>query len=189
MKLDRKTEILQTAARLFRQRGYQATSVKDIAHAIGIEAPSLYNHIGSKHETLKVLLLDVAEQFVSGIEEVHSSSFSGIIKLEKAIVHYVHLSYQRPDAISLITGEWVHLEESDRNRYLRLRDKYEDVFRKIYRQARREGNVKDVNEDIAIFSILSTLRWIYSWISKNKSFNKVELERQLVVSLLEGIRF
>jgi len=184
----RKYEILSAAAKLFRKRGFQATSLKDIAQEVGMEAPSLYNHIDSKNDILKSLLLDIASQFVSGINDIDSASLTGIEKIEKAIGHYLSLSYQSPNAISLITGEWVHLNEADKSSYLGLRDEYEHSFRNIFRQAVKEGNLKPVNEDIAIFSILSTLRWIYSWINKNKQFNVVELEKQLIIALIDGLR-
>jgi len=184
----RRKEILNVAARLFRKQGYQASSLKDIASAVGMEAPSLYNHIESKNEILQLLLFDIAEQFVSSIQEINKSSLTGIEKIEKVIGHYVRLSIDRPDAISLITGEWVHLIDKDRLSYLELRDQYEHYFRLIFRQAVKEGDIKPVNEDIAIFSILSTLRWLYSWINKNKTFNAIELEKQLMVVLIEGLR-
>ena len=184
----RKPEILQKSAMLFRKRGYQATSLKDIAKAVGMEAPSLYNHISSKNEILNSLLQDIAMQFVSGIKDIQQSSLKGIEKLEKAIGQYVNLSYSRPNAISLITGEWVHLNDKDKLNYLELRDQYEHIFRSIFRQAVAEGALKPVNEDVAIFSILSTLRWLYSWINKNKSCNVVELENQLKVILIDGLR-
>lgn len=184
----RKVEILRHAARLFRQKGYQATSLKDIAREVGVEAPSLYNHINSKHEILKDILLDIASKFVSSIQDVDHASLKGINKIEKAISQYVNLSYNHPNEISLITGEWVHLEDADLKTYLDFRDQYETAFRNMYRQAVKECDIKEVNEDVAIFSILSTLRWIYSWINKNRRYNVVELESQLITILIDGLR-
>jgi AcrR family transcriptional regulator len=183
----RRQQILNSAAKLFRKKGYNATSLKDIAQANNMEAPSLYNHIKSKAELLSLILLQLAETFSSGIHQINNSSLSGYQKLEKVIGHYVQISLNQPDEVSLLTGEWVHLSPSDRELYLKRRDDYENIFRHIIKQCVSEGSVYVENEDLTVFSILSTLRWLYSWISKNPNFNPIELETQLCSIILKGI--
>lgn len=183
----RRQEILQSAAKLFRKKGFNATSLKDIAQANSMEAPSLYNHIKSKSELLSSILLSLAESFSSSIHQINTSSLTGYQKLEKVIGHYIQISLSQPNEVSLLTGEWVHLSESDRLLYLKRRDDYESIFRNIIKQCVKEGSVLVENEDLTVFAILSTLRWLYSWIGKNPSFNPIELESQLCKILLKGI--
>ena len=183
----RRQEILHSSAKLFRKKGYNATSLKDIAQANKMEAPSLYNHIKSKAELLSSILLTLTESFSSGIKHIDTSSLDGYQKLEKVIGHYIQISLSQPDEVSLLTGEWVHLSGSDRKLYLQRRDEYESTFRKILNQCIEEGSVQVENEDLTVFSILSTLRWLYSWIGKNPNFNPIELESQLCKVLLQGI--
>ena len=59
----RKDEIIQTSAILFKQKGYSAVTMRDIARAMGIKAASLYNHITSKQEILSDIIISLAEQF------------------------------------------------------------------------------------------------------------------------------
>ena len=183
----RRQEILKSAAKLFRKRGYKATSLKDIAQVNQMEAPSLYNHISSKSELLSSILLDLAEQFYTGINQIYNSSLTGFQKLEKLIAHYIKLSMESPNEVSLLTGEWVHLNEDDKVIFLKHRDNYENIFRLIIKECIAEGSIVVENEDLTVFSILSTLRWLYSWIGKNPNYNPVELESQLNHILLKGI--
>ena len=74
MKPTKRDIILSTSAKLFRERGYSATSMRDIANAVGIKAASLYNHISSKQDILKDLLMHIANSFVDGITEIDYAS-------------------------------------------------------------------------------------------------------------------
>ena len=69
-----KKEIIQeAAAHLFRDKGYSATSMRDLAEAVNLKASSLYNHISSKEEILRNICFDNAHRFISGMEEVEKS--------------------------------------------------------------------------------------------------------------------
>src|SRR5882724_5260088 len=78
----RKETIIETAARLFRERGFSATSMRDLAEQVGVEAASLYNHISSKAEILQEICFKVANQFIQHIEEVDSKDWNAIKKIE-----------------------------------------------------------------------------------------------------------
>ncbi|HIB37955.1 TetR/AcrR family transcriptional regulator, partial [Mesonia sp.] len=81
-KLSKREHILKEAAKLFVEKGYKATSMKDIASVIGVEAASLYNHIKSKQEILVVLLGGLADRFSIGIHEINESKSASKEKLE-----------------------------------------------------------------------------------------------------------
>ncbi|RYF93648.1 MAG: TetR/AcrR family transcriptional regulator, partial [Chitinophagaceae bacterium] len=61
----RKDVIIAKAARLFREKGYSASSMRDLAEEVGVEAASLYNHISSKAEILQEICFKVANKFMS----------------------------------------------------------------------------------------------------------------------------
>ena len=96
------------------------------------------------------------------------------------------------DAVSLIPNEWVHLENTEEkkalNEFLNLRDAYEKEFKKIFRKCIKDGYLRSVNVEIATFSILSTLRWLYSWYAKNKNVNPLVLETELITNLIGGLK-
>ncbi len=187
MKISRKEQIKSCAARLFRKRGFTATSVRDIAADMGMEAPSLYNHIKGKQEILQELLLEIAEKFTSGMRSVKNSNLKAEAKLERLVKLHVDLTIENPDVMALLTSDWVHLEEPAFSQFASLRDNYEKELKEVLKSAITDsgGDAKDV--DITLFSILSTLRWLYSWYLKNRDVNPIELENQLVKTVLKGI--
>ncbi len=183
----RKAEILQTTARLFRKKGYQGTSMRGIAEEVGIQAASIYNHFGSKHLLLETLLIDVAQRFTKGMSEIKNRECSASEQLEQLIALHVDLTAKHTNAIALIAAEWVHLKEPARGQYLQLRNQYEADFKAVLEEGKRNGTLQLVDTEIALFSILSTLRWLYSWYSRNKDYDIVKLKQQITTCLLHGL--
>ena len=184
----RRTEILEKAAYLFHKKGYAATSIRDIAREIGMESASLYNHIKSKQEILQAHLLPLAQRYVKGINEIEVSPLSSIQKLERIIGDQVRITIENTDGVSLIPTEWVHLDGGTLQEFIGLRNDYEKTFKTILEQAIDDGFLKKVDVEIATFSILSTLRMLFSWYSKNKDVNPLALENELVMNLIGGMK-
>ncbi len=159
-----------------------------LADAVGVKAASLYNHISSKEELLRELLMDMARLFTQSMEEVQNAPLGPVEKLERLIADYVGYTVEHTDAISLLTGEWVHLDERPKQEFLTLRDNYEDGFRQILTDCMDAGHFNKIDVDIALFSTLSTLRWLYSWYSKHKEINQLKLEGQIKRVLIVGLR-
>ena len=184
----KRQQIKDQAADLFRKQGYKATNMRQLAEAVGVKAASLYNHISNKEELLQELLMDMAHLFTKSMSTVKSSSLAPVQKLERLIADYVRYTVEYTDAISLLTGEWVHLADRPKKEFLKLRDNYEDGFRQILNECIQAGDFKKIDVDIALFSTLSTLRWLYSWYSKHQQTNPLELERQVTRLLIDGLR-
>jgi AcrR family transcriptional regulator len=184
----RKEQILEVASALFRKKGYQATSVRMIAAGLGMEASSLYNHISSKQEILRELLLNTAELFTAGLSEIEQSPKNIFEKLESLVALHIQLTLEFPNQISLITGEWVHLEEPALQQYIKLRNEYEHRFKSIISQGMKEEYLDQMDVDIALFSILSTLHWLYSWVGRHKNIDRADLEIQMKKCLLTGLK-
>jgi len=99
-----KKEIIKNeAARLFRLKGYKATSMRDIAQEVGMEAASLYNHIANKQELLSETMMYIAEKFTAGMEDILQSSLSPREKMERLIGLHIRQTVSDPDAVSIIT--------------------------------------------------------------------------------------
>lgn len=185
---DRKEQILHEAARLFKKRGYNATTVRMIAAQMKMEASSLYNHISSKQEILRELLFQMANLFTQGMKNIEASQTNPYEKLEQLVALHVRLTMEYPDQISLITGEWIHLESPELQHYTTLRNDYEQRFKHIIKSGIEEGFLEKTDVDLALFSILSTLHWLYSWIGRHREIPKESLEAELKQTLLLGIR-
>ncbi len=184
---DRKTEIINVAARLFKEKGYSAVTMRDIAQAMDIKAASLYNHIKSKQEILVLIVVEIAEEFTQVMNEIVSSDSSSLKKIEKVIELHIDITLRNPDALACLNNDWMHLTNEELTHFIKMREDYEENFRNIVKNGVKDGEINNLNTDVIIFSILSTLRTLYIWYHKTKGLSAKALKDNMTTVLLNGI--
>jgi AcrR family transcriptional regulator len=183
----RKKEILQTAAVLFRKRGYSAITMRDLASEMDIKAASLYNHISGKHEILAHLILKVAHEFSKGMKMVMIEDISAFAKAEQLINLHIQIALKYTAEIAVLNNDWMHLEGKEYQEYIALRKDYEKDFKMILESGVAQGEFKGLYVDTMLFNLLSTLRSIYLWIPKRSAMEIADLQKELPQMLLKGI--
>ncbi|RFN59730.1 TetR/AcrR family transcriptional regulator [Marixanthomonas ophiurae] len=183
----RKIEIITTASRLFKEKGYNAVSMRDIAQAMGIKASSLYNHISGKQEILSTLILTVAREFTNGMEQVVSKKGTSVEKIEKIIAFHIDITVTYSEALAALNNDWMHLQDDDLKQFVNMRDDYEDNVRIIIKEGIKAGEIEARHPEVILFSMLSTLRTLYLWYEKRGKLDVNILKRDMVAVLLKGI--
>ncbi len=185
--IDRKSEIINVAAKLFKEKGYSAVTMRDIAQTMEIKAASLYNHINSKQEILVLIIINIAEEFTTVMNQIVDTKISSISKIEKLIDLHVDITLRNPDALACLNNDWMHLTDSDLDYFIKMRNDYENNFRLIVKNGIENQEIKNLNLEVIIFSLLSTLRTLYIWYNKTKNLNEKTLKKNMTEVLLNGI--
>ncbi|WP_044403036.1 TetR/AcrR family transcriptional regulator [Lacinutrix sp. Hel_I_90] len=181
----RKQQIIKTAAKLFKKKGYSAVTMRDLATEMGIKAASLYNHISSKQEILKIIIISLAEEFTIEMNNIRTSEGTSLDKLNKIVTLHIKTASENTYEMAALNNDWMHLEEQ-RDYYLKLRDVYEENFRNIIKSGIANQELKEENVEVMLFSMLSTLRSLYLWIPKKEDLNIEELKTSLSNVLIHG---
>ena len=184
---DRKSEIIAVSAKLFKEKGYSAVTMRDIAQAMDIKAASLYNHIQSKQEILVLIVIEIAEEFTHIMDEVLNSDASTQAKLERIIQLHIDITLRNPDALACLNNDWMHLTDDKLVQFIKMRKDYENNFKAIVKHGIANGEIKNYNLDVIIFSILSTLRTMYIWYNKTNALSPKSLSDNMVKVLINGI--
>lgn len=100
---------------------------------------------------------------------------------------HIDITLRNPDALACLNNDWMHLEDNELKYFLKMRAEYEDNFRKIIKVGIQNNEIKSLNQEVIIFSTLSTLRTLYLWYNKSKSLNDKVLMKDLEEILLKGI--
>jgi len=182
----RQEEIIRVAAKLFKEKGYSAVTMRDLAKAMGIKAASLYNHINSKQDILNAIIISLAEDFTNGMKLTIASDASCINKLKKIIEFHVNISSQNSYGMAALNNDWMHLE-AQLNYYKKLRSDYENDFKSILIEGIKSGEIIDIKPDVMMFSILTTLRSLYLWIPRKEDINLNKLTDNLNEILIKGV--
>jgi AcrR family transcriptional regulator len=162
-----KKELFRVAARLFKEKGYRATSMQDIASQLGIQKPSLYYYISSKEDLLKEIAWVTMKMLIDAIEKIAFSPLSPREKIEKIIESHVKLICENLDLFTVSLREINPINaETFWSDVVALRDRYENYVRSIIRVGKESGDFKrDMDEKLAGFALLGALNWTIRWYS------------------------
>ena len=183
----KKEVIIQKAAQLFKSKSYTAASMRELAEALGVEAPSLYNHIGSKSELLQAICFKVGNKFTSQIEKIENSPASVIEKLEAIIRFHIQMMLENFDEVYVANHEWKHLQEPFLSDFLNIRRNYEKSLIDLVETGIEKKEIKNINPYVAVLTILSAVRGLEFWQRNKKNVSQQVLEDDMVNHLLNGI--
>lgn len=184
----KREQIRRAAVRLFRQQGYRATSVRDIAEAVGLQGGSLYAHVASKDDLLWEIVNESADRFFAALRPIVGSDRTTVKKLREAIIAHVLVIAHDLDAAAVYSNEWRHLSEARRAEFAARRDEYEAMFRGLVRDGIRQGFVGTTDETFATLFALSALNWLYQWFKPDGRLTAEDLGKLMADYIFDGLR-
>jgi AcrR family transcriptional regulator len=187
-KKSRKAQIEEKATRLFREKGYAATSMRDLAQVLGIEAASLYSHIKSKEQILQKICFRMADEFFEAWKAVEQNDTSYAQQMEKAAIAHVKVITTDTDASAVFFNEWRHLSEPYLSDFLQMRNDYEGRFIGIIENGIAAGEFKSVDSKFMMLAILSSLNWTHNWYKPNGKLSPEEVALKLSNLILNGLK-
>ena len=187
--LSRKEQVIRSAAKLFKEKGYAASSMRDLAQKLGIEAASLYSHIKSKEEILQTLCFDMAAEFRESLEKVETQNVSASEKLSLGIIGHVNVMARDLTASAVFMNEHRHLSNPYLRDFLLLRINYINRFKAIIEEGVAKGEFKkNIDTKLAVMTLFSSLNWMPMWYSPDGSIEPKELGQQLANMLVNGLK-
>jgi len=171
----RRHDILQVAAGLFRHRGYERTSVRQIADALGIKSGSLFYHFASKEEIL-VAVMEEGIRDVFGAVQVGVANERQLPQRLLAMVrcHLAGLLGPNLDALMVLVYEWRSLSAPAMRRVLEWRNRYEDLWdRELSAAAARRW--VDADTLLVRQTVLGALNWTGQWYRSDRRLQVDEL--------------
>ena len=182
-----KDMILINAAELFRKKGFAAASVRELAESLGIEAPSLYNHIGSKAELLQEICFEVAKDYTLHMEQVLQSKKNAAEKIAEIIRFHVRKLSIDFDKVFVSEHEWKRLPQKFLEEFLAQRKLYENDMIGIIKEGIAKKIFKNLLPSITVLAILSAVRGLELRQRHKNEFTIEELEDTMIQHLLHGI--
>ena len=187
--MTKKETFVNKTLKLFHKKGFKATTMRDISENMGFEVTNVYNYIENKQSFLQELLLDIANEFRTGLNNINNSSYDSIEKLKALISMHVRIASQKPYEVALLVDDFKNLEEPGLSEFKARKQEYQTIVMGIVKQGMEDGMIRPMNIEITTQTILSTLRWQYVWFAKygTEKVNPVEMEKNIVEIILSGI--
>ncbi len=160
----REQEILEAAAQVFHEKGYESTSIQDIADSVGILKGSLYYYITSKEDLLFEIIQGVHEEALRNLERTRAVEGNALERLRAfAVIHFTYNAENRIK-IAVFFQDFRSLSPERRKTIVDERDLYDNFVRDLIREGQDEGIIcPDIDAKLAAITVLGMLNWIYHW--------------------------
>lgn len=181
-------DILRATEELFERHGYHATSMRQIADAVGLKAGSLYSHIASKEEILCDIVGRIASDLLLASQAARDLDAPPTERLRAFIRGQLEAIARHPKMANVLLMEWRSLPMPQKNTIRRMRDGYEKNLEKIITDGQVSGEFRGLNPKWVRFVILSTINWASQWLDPNGPNTPAEIADGFLDVVLQGIR-
>src|SRR5215510_3940611 len=183
-----RNRVFDVAAEVFHRKGYDSTSMSDVASAAGLTKAGLYHHVSSKESLLFSVLdsgLDLTESYVvKRLEQISDP----LDRLKTMIdLHLRLVLEERNLEVTGLLHECKTLSAADQARINRRKKAYVRMTTALIEDVVKKYHVKDVNPKLAAFALLGMLNWTYQWYNASGSSSREEIVATFQHIFLQGI--
>ncbi|HEX9728667.1 MAG TPA: TetR/AcrR family transcriptional regulator [Gemmatimonadales bacterium] len=182
----RRAEIQEAALRAFREKGYHATTLDDIAERLGIRNTALYHYFPDKESILYACHRESLAEVDRLLEEAEQRFDSAPEQLAHVIREHVRVM---TDTLlgSPLAFEVSALTPRHQSTVIAARDRYERAVRRIVERGQRAGLLKPIDPKIAVFAILGAINWIARWYKPDGTIHTDTLGEAFADHLVGGL--
>ncbi|MGH9769384.1 MAG: TetR/AcrR family transcriptional regulator [Blastocatellia bacterium] len=165
---DRLGDIYRAAALLICEKGYDATSMNDIAEAVGITKAGVYHHIQGKKDLLFRIMNFGMDELDENVIFPARAIADAETRLRAIITNHVrlitsHITPQGYNPVTIMVDEVAGLTPEHRRKIDQRKRGYVDLIRETLKQLKEEGKLREVDLTVATFSLLGTILWLSRW--------------------------
>ena len=183
-----RTDVVEAAGKLFAERGYHGTSMRDLGRALGLHGSSLYSHVDSKEDLLVDVVRRGAEFFRAAADRAVSSTTDPIDRLHALVVGHISVILDHLEEAQTFLNEAKALDGQHRKEVIETRDQYEAVFRRTISDGVDTGQLRpDVDPRTSAIFLLSILNAIDRWYRPGGQLDREGLARSIIRFTLGGI--
>lgn len=184
----RTAQIYEAAARVFCERGFGQSSMRDVAAAVDMTKAGVYHHISSKDELLFGIMSYGMDMFEEGVLDRVEQIRDPLERLRAAIRgHVLLVTRDRPKEVTVILNEPVSLRGDYREKIDLRKRRYVRFLNQTFRELRRQGVMRDIDPRVATFALLGMINWIYQWYRPDGRIADTELAEGYIDLFLGGL--
>ncbi|MGI6328651.1 MAG: TetR/AcrR family transcriptional regulator [Dethiobacteria bacterium] len=177
---NKRDEILYEAGKLFRRKGFNGTSMQDIASEVGILKGSIYYYFNSKDEIFREVLNKGISPVLKKAELIKSKNLPPAEKLRELIKDHINYIMDNNYSLVLFFQEKENISASQTKHYVESRNKYEKIFKDVLSDGIKLGVFPPVNVSLTVFAILGMCNWIIQWYNPSGPSSHDEIIEHMV---------
>jgi TetR/AcrR family transcriptional regulator, cholesterol catabolism regulator len=182
-------EIIAAAASLFKKKGYRATTLEDIAAAVGMLKGSLYYYIRSKEELLYLVVRDPIRQAYNKLEEIVHSDLPATDKITQAIANHIAVFHQHYPHIAVYLHDFHNMMQKLQDNTIEAPKEYQRLWAQLLQQGVDNGELRsDLDVTVAGYAILGMCNWMYRWYTPEGHMSAEAIADVFTKLVLEGLQ-
>ncbi len=184
-----RARVLTISAEIFSRQGFRATSMNEIAAAVGLSKPTLYHYFRSKEELLVRIYTEVLDESVEAARRTVAAAPTPLEAIRDLIASRVVYTCEKQQILKVCFEEEHELPADLVEELLRRRKAFEDVFVKTVEahQDRHPGTLADVVPRVYVNACLGAVNWCYKWYRPSGPATPADLGRQIAASLTAAL--
>ena len=187
--VDKRQLVMEAAVRVFSQRGYRATSMWDLARAVGLSKPSLYHYVSSKEALLVELYEGVT---AAGVESARGMLERDDVEpadaIRQLLVERIEFTCDNRRLLQIFFEEEAEIPPDLTREMRRQRRLYEDALIELLNRAAMNGSVHfETTPRIAVNTLLGAAHWTYKWFDAKGVKTSHEVAEEIADILLNGL--
>ena len=181
----RRAEILHAALRAFRDKGFHATTLDDIALHVGVRKTALYHYFPDKQSILHECHREASAELQRIVDGTRTLA-SARDQLRHVIREHVRVMTETLEG-SPLAFEVTAFSPERQQELMEARDRYERAVRRIIQRGIRSGEFRRMDPKVAVFVILGAINWIARWYRPEGALHATELGEQYADHLVRGM--
>lgn len=182
---NKKDEILNEAAKLFRRKGFDGTSMQDIAENVGMLKGSIYYYFNSKNEIFREVLIKGISPVLKNAEFIITKNLSPRKKLRELLQSHLQYILNNNYSLVIFFREKERIPANETQKYIQSRNRYEKIFREVLEKGVKNGDFPKVDVNLTIFAILGMCNWVIQWYNPRGSKNQEEITEHMIYLICE----
>ena len=188
-KESKRAEIVEHAAAVFFEKGYDGSSIQDVAEAVGMLKGSLYHYIGSKEDLLFDIVSEVHARLRAAAEQRTSKPADVIDRLTAVITAHAAYVEDNHAKAGVCAREYRALSAERRQDLLQDSVAYEQIFLTLVEEGQREGAIRtDLEASVVVKGLLGMLNLLPDWYQPTGELSAAQIGEQMATMALDGIR-
>lgn len=184
---EKRAHIVRMAAALFDDRGYAATSMADIAAAVGVRKPTLYHYFKSKDEILYWIHEEFIDMLIDGHELREAAGLAPLDLITGVVADVIRLMETHKGHVRTFFEHHRELPDDWRESSLAKRDHYQRMVEHILEKGSEGGAFRRVDPKLTSFAIFGMVNWTYQWFRPGGAMSADAVAKEFVEILLHGI--
>ena len=182
---NRRAAIVRAAGRLFHEKGYPATTIRDIANAVGMRSGSPFYHFRTKHDMLRAVVLEGIGTMTEAVARAANSGKPPRATFEAMLRAHLGqlLGEQGRDFAATLLHETRHLDPEELAEVVAFKDRYEAMWQRALQDLKRAGLIADDSQVARLF-LMGALNWTVQWYRPDGPRSIEQIARQLASFLI-----